>query len=107
LEPAICVVHELRRKILGRPTRQIDENIGFVQTDGERLVLPGPGGMGNNDRHVREIDRNIVKVIGLEYLWRRPPPPRMPVPMPEWPLWKITGACARRSLPKAGRPDGR
>ena len=30
--------------------------------------------------------------IGLEYFRRSPPPPGMPVPMPEWPLWKIAGS---------------
>ena len=29
--------------------------------------------------------------IGWPYFSRTPPPPRMPVPMPEWPVWKIAG----------------
>ena len=27
--------------------------------------------------------------IGWPYLSRTPPPPFMPVPMPEWPVWKM------------------
>ena len=30
--------------------------------------------------------------IGLRFCSRRPPPQRMPEPMPEWPLWKIAGS---------------
>ena len=30
--------------------------------------------------------------IGSPYFSRIPPPPRMPVPMPEWPVWKIAGS---------------
>ena len=32
--------------------------------------------------------------IGLEYCSRRPPPQRMPEPMPEWPLWNTAGSPA-------------
>jgi len=29
--------------------------------------------------------------IGLLFCKRRPPPQRMPLPMPLWPLWKTAG----------------
>ena len=32
--------------------------------------------------------------IGFEYLSRMPPPPRMPEPTPEWPVWKSAGSPA-------------
>jgi hypothetical protein len=32
--------------------------------------------------------------MGLEYFKRSPPPPGMPVPTPECPLWKIAGRPA-------------
>ena len=32
--------------------------------------------------------------IGWPYFERMPPPPRMPVPMPLWPVWKSTGSFA-------------
>ncbi len=34
LELGVGVMHQLRRKILGRPARQIDVHIGFVQAHG-------------------------------------------------------------------------
>jgi hypothetical protein len=35
------------------------------------------------------------RCIGLLYSSRRPPPQRMPEPMPLWPVWKIAGSlCA-------------
>jgi hypothetical protein len=30
--------------------------------------------------------------IGWPYFSLMPPPPRMPVPMPEWPVWKMAGS---------------
>ncbi len=32
------------------------------------------------------------RCIGLLYSRRRPPPQRMPEPMPLWPVWKIAGS---------------
>ena len=35
------------------------------------------------------------RCIGLLYSSRRPPPQRMPEPMPLWPVWKMVGIlCA-------------
>ena len=30
--------------------------------------------------------------IGLLFCSLKPPPQRMPLPMPEWPLWKMAGS---------------
>ncbi len=36
--------------------------------------------------------------IGLPYFKRTPPPPRIPVPIPLWPVWKITGSRAASTI---------
>ena len=62
LELAVGVTHELRRKIFRAPAREVDIDVGLVQSDRERLVLPRPGGMGDDDRHVREVGGDVVEV---------------------------------------------
>ncbi len=37
--------------------------------------------------------------IGFEYLSRMPPPPGIPEPIPEWPVWKRAGTPASSIAP--------
>src|SRR4030095_1378884 len=40
LEQCMCVLNQRWREVLGRPSRKVDKNLRFVQTDRERFVLP-------------------------------------------------------------------
>src|SRR5690625_1289312 len=68
LEQRVGVLHELRREVLGRPTRQIDVHPRLVRGHRQRLVLPGEGGVGQDDVHIREVGRHIVDQHGVGVL---------------------------------------
>src|SRR3970040_2689476 len=65
LDDGVDVLHELRRKILRRPARKVDVDIGFVPGNGEALRLPGPRWMGGDDLELRKIGGHLVYVNGL------------------------------------------
>src|ERR1700733_4802502 len=62
LEKRVAVLDENLRKILRRPARQVDVDVRLVVGDGERLLLPREGRMRHDDRHVREIDCDVIEV---------------------------------------------
>src|SRR5690606_12761753 len=62
LELAVRIAHELFREILRRPAGEIDVNVRLVQANRQRLVLPGPGRVRDDHRHVREVRRDVVEV---------------------------------------------
>src|ERR1700733_7539398 len=62
LEKRVAVLDENLRKILRRPARQVDVDVRLVVGDSERLFLPREGRMGHDNRHVWEIDGDVVEV---------------------------------------------
>lgn len=82
-ELGVGILYQLWRKILGRPTGKIDIDIGLVQTDRQRFILPGPGRVGNDERAIREINRHIVQVDWVGIGQPQATATCIPVPMPE------------------------
>ena len=68
LELRVRVLHQLRRKVFRRPARQVDVDVRLVQADGQRLVLPRPGRMRDDDRHVGKVGRDVVEMDRVRIL---------------------------------------
>src|SRR5690606_2154940 len=62
LEQGVGVLDKQWREVLRRPTGQVDVDLRLVQRHRQRLLLPGEGGVRHDDRHVREVDRDVVQV---------------------------------------------
>jgi hypothetical protein len=60
LELAIGPQNEFGGKVFRASAQQIDVNIGLMQADGKRFVLPWPRWMRDNHGHVREIGGDVV-----------------------------------------------
>src|SRR5262245_56014396 len=59
---------ELRRKVLGRPTRKVDVIVSLVPGDGQAFRGPRPGRVGANDFEFWKVRRNFVDGDGLTIL---------------------------------------
>ena len=74
----VRVVHELGRKVLRRPTGEVDEDLLLVERDRDRLVLPREGGCASTILSSGKSTATSSTYMGFEYLSRMPPPPGSP-----------------------------
>src|SRR5437667_8565715 len=59
LQDRVDVAHENRRKVFWRPAGEVDIDVRLVGRDRQRLLLPGEGGVGEDDLQVGKIGSDV------------------------------------------------